>query len=212
MKAISIPKNKYEAEEERLAKSKLKEANASKRPDTNICTKEKETANINIPSAKIHNPSDKIMIDDLNIRIWGMAAVIYSFLKHTGHFEMCWHKMFKGIRFSLNIMLTRYDTYLLSSTTIPNRMSNIITEMSILDKANKMKRMVTHSGDYSNIIVHVIIMSFSPSCRFISRMLFSRFFIFDRLYAVPDFFPQRVIWYHCIQKTLKFISINMPGW
>ena len=66
MKAISIPKNKYEAEEERLAKSKLKEANASKRPDTIICTKEKETANINIPSAKIHNPSDKVMVDNLS--------------------------------------------------------------------------------------------------------------------------------------------------
>ena len=66
MKAISIPKNKYEAEEERLAKSKLKEANASKRPDTNICTKENETANINIASVKIHNPSDKVMVDDLS--------------------------------------------------------------------------------------------------------------------------------------------------
>ena len=66
MKAISIPKNKYEAEEERLAKSKLKEANASKRPESKSHTKEDKTANINIPSAKIHNPSDKVMVDNLS--------------------------------------------------------------------------------------------------------------------------------------------------
>ena len=66
MKAISIPKNKYEAEEERLAKSKLKEANASKRSEAKSHTKENETANITIPSVKINTPSDKVMIDSLS--------------------------------------------------------------------------------------------------------------------------------------------------
>ena len=66
MKAISIPKNKYEAEVERLAKSKLKEANVSKRPEVKSHTKENETANITIPSVKINTPSDKVMIDSLS--------------------------------------------------------------------------------------------------------------------------------------------------